>query len=100
MTELRWTLFSMVLAVVLCLIFPGYLFSQPVGGEKAYPDLEVADVFSDHMVFQRDLPIPVWGWTQPGQTVTVAFAGKKASAVAASEGRWQAVLAPLPAGGP
>ncbi len=100
MPGLRMTLFSVVQAVLFGLVLFVVSSSRPVGAEKAYPSLEVADVFSDNMVLQRDRPVPVWGWTQPGETVTVTFAGKKTSAVADSEGRWQAVLEPLPAGGP
>ena len=40
-------------------------------------------VFGDHMVLQRGQPVPVWGWAQPGETVTVTFAGQKKQAVGA-----------------
>ena len=57
--------------------------------------------FQDHAVLQRTAPIPVWGTTTPGATVTVTFA--RASPViahAGRDGRWQATLSALPAGGP
>ena len=57
-------------------------------------------LFSDHMVLQRDVPVPVWGWAEPGQKVNVAFAGKSAEAVAGADGKWTARLGPSPAGGP
>jgi len=62
---------------------------------SARAELTCADVFTDHMVLQRDKPVPVWGWARPGQEVTVRFAGRQSSAVADERGRWQAVLAPL-----
>ena len=34
-------------------------------------DLRVAHVFSDHMVLQREAIVPLWGWGDPGKTVTV-----------------------------
>jgi sialate O-acetylesterase len=56
--------------------------------------------FQDHEVLQRDKPIPVWGTDEPGAKVTVTVASESASAVADAAGKWQAVLAPLKAGGP
>ena len=29
----------------------------------------VHPLFADHMVLQRELPAPVWGWTTPGREV-------------------------------
>ncbi len=61
--------------------------------------------FQDHAVLQREAPIPVWGTTQPGATVTVTLATASAitarvTAHATTDGRWQAILPALPAGGP
>lgn len=57
-------------------------------------------LFSDHMVLQRGIETPVWGWTQPGAVVTVVCQGKTAQATAGDDGRWLAKLPPLFAGGP
>ncbi len=57
-------------------------------------------LFTDHMVLQRDLPTPIWGWTRPGERVNVTIGSKTASAVADNAGKWMAKLDPLPAGGP
>ena len=57
-------------------------------------------LFTDHMVLQRDILAPVWGWTDPGLKVTVAMSGKTATAVADAGGRWQAKIGPFAAGGP
>jgi sialate O-acetylesterase len=37
----------------------------------------VPHVFGDHMVLQAGVPVPVWGWARPGETVTVRFAGQE-----------------------
>lgn len=60
----------------------------------------LSPLFTDNMVLQRDRPDPVWGWTTPGATVQVSMNGKNASAVAGSDGRWQATLPSMKAGGP
>ena len=59
--------------------------------------LELAKPFSDHMVLQRDRPVPVWGSAPAGAEVAVVFAGRSASAKADASGHWKVVLAPLSA---
>ena len=60
-------------------------------------DLKLASLFSDHMVLQRDQPVPVWGWADPGEAVTVEFGVQKKTATADSEGKWMVKLDPMPA---
>lgn len=69
------------------------------GGDAAAKPF-VHPLFTDHMVIQRDVPVPVWGWAAPGQEVTVALAGKRATARAGADGKWLAKLEPIAAGGP
>jgi sialate O-acetylesterase len=57
--------------------------------------LQVPHVFGDHMVLQTGEAEPVWGWAQPGETVTVSFAGQKKQAMAGSDGAWKVALNPL-----
>ena len=59
--------------------------------------LSTAKIFSNHMVIQRDLAAPVWGWDEPSKEVTVRFAEQEHKATADKEGRWQIKLNPLPA---
>jgi len=51
--------------------------------------------FSDGMVLQRDRPAPVWGWAEPGEKVTVRFAGQQVTCTADVEGAWSVRLKPL-----
>lgn len=57
-------------------------------------------LFSNSMVVQRDLPVPVWGWADPGENVSVEFAGQTHTTTAGGDGAWRVRLDPLPAGGP
>ncbi len=57
-------------------------------------------LFTDHVVLQRDLPVPVWGWTEPGGRVKVTLAGQSVETTADDQGKWMARLGPYPAGGP
>ena len=59
--------------------------------------LEVAVPFTDNMILQRQMPVPVWGFDTPGAKVTVEFAGQKKSAVADQQGDWMLRLDPLEA---
>jgi sialate O-acetylesterase len=52
------------------------------------------------MVLQREQPIPVWGWADPGEEVSVRLGGKEVSAAAGDDGRWMVRLPALKAGGP
>jgi sialate O-acetylesterase len=52
-------------------------------------------LFANHAVLQRDTKVPVWGWTGPGATVTVSFAGQEKNATASPDGKWMAYLDPM-----
>ncbi len=70
-------------------------------GQHLLPaDLWLPRVFSDHMVLQRETPLPVWGRATPGTTVTASIADKTASSTAGEDGKFRLDLPALPAGGP
>ncbi|MFM8488419.1 MAG: sialate O-acetylesterase, partial [Bacteroidota bacterium] len=52
------------------------------------------------MVMQRETRVPVWGWGDPGERITVQIAGKTIMDTVDSRGDWKVMLEPLPAGGP
>ncbi|WP_404424174.1 sialate O-acetylesterase [Nibricoccus sp. IMCC34717] len=58
-------------------------------------DLRLGPLFTDHAVLQHGAPLPIWGWAEPGETVDVTFAERKASAVADKSGRWTVELPAL-----
>jgi len=66
----------------------------------AAADVEVAPIFGDGMVVQREQPIPVWGRAEPGERVRVQLGPRSASTVAGQDGRWRVHLEALKAGGP
>lgn len=61
-------------------------------------------IFGDHMVVQRDTPLPIWGKAEPGQAVNVKLEGgditRSADAAADDRGRWRVDLKPVNAAGP
>ena len=59
--------------------------------------VSLASPFGDGMVLQRERPVPVWGWAEPGTKVAVSFAGQTHEAVADGEGAWRVTLEPMKA---
>ncbi len=63
--------------------------------------LELAAVFSDHMVLQQQSLVPIWGKGQPGETVTVeASWDKKLTTTVDATGNWKLNLQTPAYGGP
>lgn len=68
--------------------------------QTARADVRLPRIFGSHMVLQQDKPLSVWGWSQPGETITVQFLGETKQAKANDRGEWKVVLAAVKAGGP
>lgn len=66
----------------------------------AHAAVQAAQLFADHMVLQRDIAVPVWGWAEAGEPITVTIDGQEQKAVTGADGRWQVRLAPLTIGAP
>ncbi len=60
-------------------------------------DVVLPKVIASHMVLQRGVVAPVWGWADQGETVTVEFAGQSKSATPDATGKWMVKLDPLTA---
>lgn len=71
-----------------------------VAQDGASSDLKVASVFTDHMVLEKDIDIPVWGEDTPGNKIKVSIAGKTSNATAGKDGKWKIIAAPLKEPGP
>ncbi len=56
-------------------------------------------LFTDNVVLQREVQVPIWGTAADGESVTVTFNGQTQTTVA-KNGKWMVVLQPLQAGGP
>jgi sialate O-acetylesterase len=66
----------------------------------ATAQVRLPNALSSHAVLQRDQPIHIWGWSGPGETVTVRFHDQTRTASADDLGKWSLWLAPEHAGGP
>ena len=63
-------------------------------------EVSVARIFSDHMVLQRGINVPVWGTASPGEKITIEINGLLCTAVAGKDGNWKAYLPVFEAAGP
>jgi sialate O-acetylesterase len=67
---------------------------------SASADVTLASLFTDHMVLQRDMPLPVWGTADAGEQVFVVVDGHVEETTADDSGAWRLDLPPMGAGGP
>ncbi len=81
--------------------FVGALFCFLLFGNTAiFAEVKLARLFSDHIVLQRQKTIPVWGWANQNESVTVTLAGQNKQTQADASGKFTVEFAPLEAGGP
>lgn len=69
-------------------------------GGSALANVSQPSIFGNNMVLQRDVKVPVWGWADQGEEVTVSFNGQTKKTVAGADGSWQVTLDPMKFGGP
>ena len=62
--------------------------------------LRPARLFSDGLVLQRGLPVPVWGWAPPTTSVSVSLNGQTRAVTSDATGAWRVTFPAMKAGGP
>ncbi len=70
-----------------------------IAATTARADVKLPALISDGMVLQQGIDVPLWGWADEGESVTVEFQNQKVTA-ATKDGKWMVRLKPLKAGGP
>ncbi len=63
-------------------------------------NVQVHGMFSDNMVLQQGMKVPVWGAADPGERIRLHFNGQTVNTSADADGRWRIALEPMKAGGP
>lgn len=63
-----------------------------ISAVPAAGDVTLPDVIGSSMVLQQKQAVPVWGWAEPGEAVTVTFEGRRKMVVAGSDGKWRVEL--------
>lgn len=83
---------KMIVDVFVAFVLGAISVSAPAATAQS---LDLAAPFTDNMILQRQVDVPVWGFDEPGARVTVEFAGQKKSVVADRFGDWMVKLDPL-----
>jgi len=63
-------------------------------------EVKLPHIFGNDMVLQRGRVVPVWGWADAGEEITVEIAGQALHGKADEKGNWVVHLKPMQAGGP
>ncbi|QDT59817.1 hypothetical protein SV7mr_23280 [Stieleria bergensis] len=98
----------LLLPGLLAVLLSGLISSGPASAQKMpredvveFPavgdGLCFSNVFQSNMVLQRDKPIKLWGWAEPGEHVTATFHGQSAHANVAKDRKWTLTLPAMPA---
>lgn len=77
-----------------------FFLSLLLTGIAATAEVRLPQVFSDHMVLQRNKPIHVWGWASSGEAVKVSLGAASQNTRANKQGKWEVFLPAMSAGGP
>ena len=62
-----------------------------------HAEVRLPDVIGSSMVLQQKMTVPIWGTAEPGEAVTVSFAGQKKTDIAGQDGKWRVDLGKLAA---
>ena len=61
---------------------------------SGFAQLKPNSLFTDNMILQHGVSVPVWGTANDGESITVEFEGQKVIATV-TNGKWLAKLKPL-----
>ena len=76
-----------------------YLLVASSSVPQAGAAVTLPKVIGSHMVLQRDRPLPIWGWADPGEEVVVKLDEATVSTKADAQGNWKVVLPAVKADG-
>ncbi len=68
--------------------------------QYAQAEVKPHALFSDNMVLQQGMVVPVWGRADPGEKVLVKMGPFTAETTTDYDGKWKLRIGPLKAGGP
>lgn len=61
-------------------------------------EVRLPSIFSDHAVVQCGMKVPIWGWAEPGEKVTVTVGKMQSVTQADKDGKWKTTIGPFELG--
>ena len=57
----------------------GFLWLLLILGSShgVFAEVTLPAVLNNNMVVQQGIKVPIWGWAEPGEQITVSFAGQR-----------------------
>jgi len=73
-------------------LFATALFALSMGLPAANAEVKLPSILNSGMVLQQNMAVPIWGWADKGEKVTVQFAGQTKTATTGDDGKWSVKL--------
>ena len=73
------------------------LYISLISAVTCQAEVSSSALFSNHMVLQRGVTVPVWGHAEAGESVKVSFSGQSKTVVTGEDGKWMVELDSLKA---
>jgi sialate O-acetylesterase len=86
---------SLFPGLFLAVLIPALLATTP-----ARADVRLPQILGSDMVLQSGVPVPIWGWAEPGEKVTVRLLDAERTATADAQSQWKVEFPALSTGGP
>ena len=69
---------------------------------NVFGDVRLPAILSDNMVLQRDAAVPIWGWANPGEEISVRceWTENEVKIITNQTGAWQTIISTPASGGP
>lgn len=77
----------------------GFALLGLILANAAQAEVKLPAVINHNMVLQRELPLPIWGWADAGEEVTVTLGDNTATTKTDEHGKWMVKLKPMQADG-
>lgn len=72
--------------LLLC-IFSGVITASSVPVTQA--EVRLPAIFSDHAVLKKTSSVPIWGWADPGEEISVSLGNASAKTTTGVDGKWK-----------
>ena len=66
----------------------------------SFGNIKLPQLIANSMVLQRDMPLKIWGWADPGEKISVDCNKRIFKAVTQPDGKWLLTMDAMKAGGP